>query len=113
METGESLIESIVEKAEAYGKTTYELSKLKVLEMTTQVATTLVSRLAVIIIVSFFTIILSVGIALLLGEMLGKTYYGFFIVAAFYLAVGIVFYFFLRKWVKRPLSELIIKQVLQ
>lgn len=113
METGESLIESLFEKAEAYAKTTYDLSKLKVLETTTQVAATLVSRLSVIIMFSLFTIVLSIGIALLLGESLGKIYYGFFIVAAFYLVAGIVFHFFLRKWIKRPLSELIIKQSLQ
>ncbi|MES1219550.1 MAG: hypothetical protein ABUT20_28870 [Bacteroidota bacterium] len=113
MENREGLIESLFERAETYGKTTYELSKLKVLETTTRVTTTVVSRLGVIIMISLFILILSIGVALLLGEVMGKSYYGFFIVAAFYLVTGIVFYFFLHRWVKKPLSELIIKHSLQ
>ncbi len=113
METPVSLIESLVETAEVYSKTTYELSKLKLLEKTTHVATLAVSRFGVIIIFSLFALVLSVGVALLLGELLGKSYYGFFIVAAFYFVTGIVLHFFLSKWIKKPISDSIIKQVLQ
>lgn len=113
METPENSIETLFERAEAYGKTTYELSKLKILDLSTQLATTLVSRLAVIKFISLFAFVLSIGIALLLGEVLGRAYYGFFIVAVFYLVAGVVFYFFLGKWIKKPLSEFIIKQSLQ
>lgn len=113
METPVSLIESLFERAEAYGKTTFELSKLKLLEKTTIVVTSLISRLIVNIIIFLFTLVLSIGIALLLGELLGKSYYGFFIVAAFYLVVWIVLHFFLHKWIKKPISDLIIKQALQ
>ena len=113
METPVSLVESLFEKVEVYGKTTFELSKLKALENTTHVVTSLVSRLSVIIMLSLFTLVLNIGIALLLGELLGKSYYGFFIVAAFYLIAGIVFHFFLHKWIKKPISDLIITQALQ
>jgi hypothetical protein len=102
-----------VERAEVYGKTSYELSKLKLLETTTKVVTSAVSRLGVIIMFSLFAFILSIGIALLLGELLGKSYYGFFIVAAFYFVAGIVFHFFLRKWIKKPVCDSIIKQAFQ
>jgi len=113
METQANLIESLLEKAEGYGKTTYQLAKLKVVETTTKVVPILVSRLSVIIIISQFVLVFSIGVALMLGDFLGKIYYGFFIVAAFYLVAGVVFHFFLRKWVKRPFSKLIIKQMLQ
>jgi len=113
METPASIIETLFEKAEAYTKTTYELSKLKSLETSTRVATSLISRLSVIIMLSLFALVLNIGIALLLGEMLGKSYYGFFIVAAFYLVAGIVLHFFLLKWIKKPLSDLMITQALQ
>jgi hypothetical protein len=113
METPTSLIGTLFERAETYGKTTYQLSKLKILEMAAHVVTSLVSKLSVIVMLSMFAFILSIGIALLLGELLGKSYYGFFIVAAFYFVAGLVFHFFLRKWIKKPVSGIIIKQALQ
>jgi|SRR6185503_3811149 len=113
METPASTIETLFEKAEAYSKTSYELAKLKSLETTTTVATYLISRLSVIIMISLFALVLNIGIALLLGEVFGKTYYGFFVVAAFYLVAGLVLHYFLHQWIKKPLSDLIITQALQ
>ena len=113
MEPQTGLIELLFEKAETYSQTTIELTKLKVLETTTHVATSLISRLSVIIMLSIFVLVFNIGIALMLGEFLGKSYYGFFIIAALYLVAGIVFHFFLRKWIQKPVSELIIRQALQ
>ena len=113
METPANLIESLIEKAEIYGKTTFELSKFKALDASTRIATSVISRITVIIMLSFFLMVLSIGIALLLGELLGKSYYGFFIVSILYLIAGLLFHFFLYKWIKKPLSNSIIKQVLQ
>jgi len=103
----------LFEKAETFGKTTYELSKLKALETTTVVASSIVARLSVVLMLSIFTLVFNIGVALYLGDLLGKSYYGFFIVAAFYLIAGIVLHFFLHKWIKKPLADLIISQALQ
>lgn len=108
----EGSIKSLFEIAEAYGKTTYELSKLKLLKATIIVISSLVSRLAVILTLTLFTLVLNIGIALLLGELLGHLYYGFFIVAVLYLIAGVIMHFFLYQWIKKPISKLIIKQVL-
>ncbi|NTW24303.1 MAG: hypothetical protein HGA37_06360 [Lentimicrobium sp.] len=113
METPSSSIESLFEKAEAYGRTTYELSKLKLLETTNIVVTSIIARLSVILMISMFSFVVSIALALWLGDILGKAYYGFFIVAGFYLLAGIILHFSLHKWVKKPISELIIKQALQ
>lgn len=113
METPGDSIESLFERAEAYGRTTYELSKLKLLETTNIVVTSLIARLSVILMISMFSFVLSMGVALWLGDLLGKSYYGFFIVAIFYLLAGLILHFFLHRWVKKPISELIIKQALQ
>lgn len=113
METPSGPIESLFEKVETYGKTTYELSKLKLLETSTVVVSSLLARLSVVIMLSMFALVLSVAVALFLGEVLGKSYYGFLIVAAFYLLAGIVLHFFLHRWIKEPISEIIIKQALQ
>ena len=113
METQASSIELLFERVEIYGKTTYELSKLKVLETAVSIATSLVSRLSVIIMISIFALVFNIGIALYLGELLGKSYYGFFIVAGFYMLAGIVLHFFLYRWIRKPMSNLIITQALQ
>ncbi|MEQ8812821.1 MAG: hypothetical protein RIE59_27360 [Imperialibacter sp.] len=113
METVRNSFETLFERLEAYGKTTIELSKLKSLEMSTVVASSLLSRLAVILVFSTSTLVLSIGVALWLGELLGRTYYGFFVVAGFYLFAGIIFHFYLHQWINRPVSTLIIKQALQ
>ena len=113
METPADSIESLFERAETYGRTTYELSKLKLLETTNIVVTSLIARLSTILMVAMFSFVLSIAVALWLGDLLGKAYYGFFIVAGFYLLAGIILHFSLHRWVKTPISELIIKQALQ
>lgn len=113
MDTTSNVFESLFEKAETFGKTTYELSKLKALETTAVVASSLVARLSVVLMLSIFTLVFNIGVALYLGDLLGKSYYGFFIVAAFYLIAGIVLHYFLHKWIKKPLADLIISQALQ
>jgi len=113
METPADSIESLFERAETYGRTTFELSKLKLLETTNIVVTSLIARLSTILMVAMFSFVLSIAVALWLGDILGKAHYGFFIVAGFYLLAGLVLHFFLHRWVKTPISELIIKQALQ
>jgi hypothetical protein len=113
METTTNSIESLYEKAQAYGKTTYELSKLKLLETTNIVVTALIARLSVMLMIAMFSFVLSIAVSLWLGDLLGKSYYGFFVVAGFYFIAGIILHFFLHRWVKKPISELIIKQALQ
>lgn len=113
METPANSFESLIERVEAYIKTTYELSKLKLLQATTVIVAAVLVRISVIIMISLFALVMTIGVALWLGEILGKVYYGFFIVAGFYLLAGIVSYFFLEKWIKKPVSELIIKQALK
>ena len=113
METPANFIEELFERAEVFGKTTYVLSKFKTLKTTTSVVTALISRLSVIMMISMFILILNIGIALFLGEILGKTYWGFFIVAGLYLLAAIVFHLFMSNWIKKPLFDLIIKKALQ
>ncbi|MDD3721833.1 MAG: hypothetical protein PHW92_04990 [Lutibacter sp.] len=113
MSTSKSLIELLFEKIEEYGKTNYELIKFKLLRTVAIIVPSLISRLIVVLLFFFFALILSVGIALFLGEIFGNLYVGFFIVAAFYLVIGIVFYFFLYNWIKKSIGDSIVKQILK
>jgi ABC-type dipeptide/oligopeptide/nickel transport system permease component len=113
METVKGLTKTLIEQVGNYSKTTLEITKLKTLYTSSHVATSLISRLSVIIMVSLFALILNIGIALYLGEKLGKNYYGFFIVSAFYLLAALILHFFLAHWIKKPISDLIITQALK
>jgi hypothetical protein len=112
MEDQASLINTLFEKAEHYTKTSAELYKLKVIDKSADVISTLTVRLAIIVFITLFFLIMNTGVALWLGEVLGKVYYGFFIVAGFYALVGILLYAFRNKWIKVPLRNSIITQVL-
>ncbi len=105
-------MEPLFVRAEEFGKTSLELIKLKAVDKTADVASTLISRGAVVLTLSMFTIIVNVGIALWLGDILGKSYYGFFCVAAFYCVLGVILYFFAHNWIKRSISGSIITQML-
>lgn len=113
MESPVSSVETLIEKLEAYTKTSLELAKLKSVTAAATVVTELISRLSVIVLVSLFVLVLNIGIALWLGELLGKIYFGFFIVAGFYLIAAAIMHFFLHKWLRWPVSKLIITKALQ
>jgi hypothetical protein len=113
MDTPATIIESLYEKGEAYGKTSLELAKLKSIESASRISSTLVSRLCVIIMFTLFALTFNIGVALWIGALLGRAYYGFFIVAGFYLLIGVLFHYTLYGWIKKPLSDLIISQALQ
>jgi polyferredoxin len=59
-----------------------------------------------------FMLMISVGAAFWLGEILGKVYYGFLCVGGFYGVLGLVLYFILHKWVKERTSDAIITRIL-
>jgi fatty acid desaturase len=113
MEDNAKLIESLIEKAADYGKTTFELAKLKALDKTSDIASSFIPHSVVFILIASFLLFLNFGLAYWVGEILGKIYLGFFIVAAFYVITGLVLHFFFHKRIKNHVWNYIIKQVLK
>jgi len=111
MATKENFIEPLLERAEQFSKTSFELFKLKSIEKTADVTSTLTSRLLSVIVFSLFTLTLNIAIALWLGDLLGKNYYGFLAVAVFYGLIGIIL-FFIHPLIKTRVNNSIIKQML-
>ncbi|MEP6805459.1 MAG: phage holin family protein [Flavobacterium sp.] len=109
--TNENL--NLYEKAENYAKTSLELIKLKTVSAVADVLSTLTSRIAVGAVVAFFTLFLNIGISLWLGKVLGEYYYGFFIVALFYLIVAIVMHTMQHKIIKTPIGNMIVTSILK
>lgn len=107
-----SSFEELLDSTQAYSKTSLEIAKLKGLNSTAKVVSTLAARLLLVISIIIFTVILSIAIALWLNVELDKPYYGFFIVAAFYFVLSILMYFFLPKIITKPVSNIIISEAL-
>ena len=112
MEEIKNSLNSLLDSAEEYGKTSIELLKLKALDQTTEVVSSLISRTIAIFIVFMFFLIATIGLAIWLGEITGKYSYGFFIVAAFYGITGVIL-FLMNKRIKLSISNSIIKQFLK
>ena len=108
METEPTLIESLLASIESYVKTTYQLTKLKAVEKITLILTSLMSWVIIGVVMLLFALFSSIGLALYLGDLLGKTYYGFFSMAILYLALGGILHFFLLKWLRKAIAQLII-----
>jgi len=113
MEDNTKLIESLLERATEYGKTTYELVKLKALDKTSEVVSSFIPHTIVIVLIVSFMLFLNLGLAFWLGGILGKTFYGFFAVAAFYGLIGIIIHFFMHKWLKKLVFNYIVKHMLK
>ena len=113
MEASSGSAELLFDSLETYSKTTIELAKLKALEALSKGIAALFARLGVVVMLLLFVVLLSIGVAMLLGDLLGKPYYGFFIVAGFYLIAGLLSHFFLYQWIKAPIGNTLINQVLQ
>jgi len=111
MEDNAKLIESLFERATEYGKTSYELMKLKTIAKTSDLVSSFIPHAVIFVLVSSFLLFLNLGLAFWLGEILGKVYYGFFVIASFYGILGIVLHFFLHNWFKRIVDTYIIKRV--
>lgn len=113
MEDNAKLIEKMLERAIEYGKTSFELAKLKALDKTSDVFSSLAFHSVSFVLIVSFMLFLNLGLAFWLGDILGSSSYGFFIVGGFYLLSAIVVYLFMRKWIIRTTRDFIIKRLLK
>ena len=110
METKTNLVEPILEKVEAYTQTSFEIIRLKELAKTADAASTLFSRSLFTIMVSLFIFTVNIAIALWLGDLLGKLYYGFLVIAGCY-ALAAVILLIVHPFIKKRFNNAIIKQL--
>ena len=111
MEEKATMIESLFQKTEAWAKTNLELFRLKAIDKSADAISSVTAKIVfyVIILIALFS--LNTGLALWIGEMMGKLYYGFFIVAAFYVIIGLIV-FFAPGIVKSPVNDAVIIKML-
>lgn len=105
------LVESLLESTIKYVVAELELLKLKTLDKTSDVVSTLIPHAVVFLILGLFLLFLNLGLAFWLGNILGNNFYGFFVIAAFYAIAGLVVHFFMHKWIKRKIGNYLVKQM--
>ena len=113
MEDNNTSIEMLIERTTDYAKTSLELAKLKTLDKTSDLVSSVIPHSIEFIILGTFIIFLNLGIAFWLGEILGGIYFGFFVIAGFYLLCGLIVHFLMYNKLKSLISNYIIKQILK
>lgn len=106
-------IESLLESAADYGRTSYDLVKFKTIYKTSDVVSSLIPHAIVFLILMSFLLFLNLGVAFYLGEIFGNIFYGFFVVALFYGIIGLAVHFLMHDRIKTKISNYIIKQALK
>ena len=112
MENQSSSIESLIDRVKSYAETRIDLLKLKAIDKSSSFLSTLVTMIVLGMVGLIFIILLNIGLALYIGSLVGNAYYGFFIVAGFYLIAGLVIFVCRDKWLKTPVSNVMIKNLL-
>ncbi|MFT3936672.1 MAG: phage holin family protein [Chitinophagaceae bacterium] len=112
MEASPNHFETLLSQAGDYATTKAELFKLKVADKASDTVSDAASTIVVLLMFCFFLLCASIGLALLLGEWLGKNYYGFFVVTGLYGIAGIIIHFNRKHLVKTPVSNFIISKIL-
>lgn len=106
-------VETLLEKVEDYSKVTAELFNLNVIDKSVELTSSFVAQLVIFVIVALFTLIINIGIALWIGDILGKSYFGFFAIAAAYLIIALLLIYFRNRWIKTLLGNYMITQMLK
>jgi hypothetical protein len=89
------------------------LWKLKTVDTLSDSVSDLAAGLGIISILALFALIMSIGLALLIGDWLGKDFYGFFVIGGVYGIVGLVCYANRGKWLKEPVGNMLVKKLLK
>ena len=106
-------IKTLIDKSKDYLETKIELARLKTIDKSADVLSAVVVIVSMIFIGSLFIIMISIGISLFLGSILGAYHYGFFIMGGFYAIVLLLIYLQREKWIKTPISNELINKTLK
>ena len=103
----------LFEKAGEYAETQLLLFKYKAVDTGAEVISSLMAKLAVVMLLATFLLILSIGLALWIGYLLGQSYYGFLIVAGVYGLAALLLHSLGDQLIKQPVTDAIIRKILK
>jgi hypothetical protein len=106
-------IKTLIDKSKDYLETKMELTKLKTIDKSADVLSSVFVMVSIIFIASLVIVFISIAFALLLGKLVGSNYNGFFIVGGFYALILLIIYFQRDKWIKTPIANGLINKMLK
>jgi hypothetical protein len=106
-------IEMLFERTQDYTNSSIELFKLNAIDKIADITASITFRLAFGLIVAMFSLFINIGISLYIGKLIGENYLGFLIVSGFYLFIAILLFVFRNRFIKIPITNLIIKKLLE
>ena len=112
MTTHTGSLKSLLEKTHDYVETRIDLVKLKTIDKSSDVISSVAVSVAILLGVLFFIGMMSIGLAIYLGHVLGKLHYGFFIVGGLYAIIILILYAARHRWIKTPVYNGIVKKIL-
>lgn len=106
-------VSGIFDQLGDYAQTQSKLLKYRAIQSGAEFVSSLIAKLVVVLLMFSFIIFLNIGLAFWIGDLLGHTYYGFFIMAGAYGLIGLLIHIFRNKWMKTPLNNLIVRNILK
>ena len=104
-------IKDFMAETKDLSKTQIELLELYAIEKIASILSILAVRILIFMMVVLSALIVTMGIAVWTGEMLGRYFYGFFIMGGVYIFASVVLYIFRDQWIKVPIYNFIILQL--
>ena len=107
-----ALIESLFNQSKEYASNRLDLLKLKSIDKTSSVASAVITGVVLFVVFFIFFVVLNIGIALLIGDLVDRSWLGFLILAAVYGIAGFVLFSKRNKIFKTPVTKMIIGKFL-
>jgi len=111
MENNPNNVEDLFEKFKDYADVRINLFKLKSIQKISGFTSTLMTTLILLFLLSGVLLCITIGLSMLIGVLIGNTYAGFFIVGGVYIIIGLIFYSQREKLIKTPVSNKLIKEL--
>jgi hypothetical protein len=106
-------IKSLIDKSKDYLETKIELTKLKTIDRSADILSSVIVMVSMIFLGSLFIIFISIALALMIGQWLGTVQYGFLIMGGFYALLLLLIYLRREKWIKTPIANGLINKMLK
>jgi ABC-type uncharacterized transport system fused permease/ATPase subunit len=113
MDTPTENLKSLFADAGEYMKMKSELWKLKLIDKTSDIVSSVIEKVILAFLGFMFFILLNIALALLIGHWLGNSFYGFFVMAGFYVIVGLIVKIAGDRLFKIPIANSMIQKFLK
>lgn len=113
MENITTNIDLLFKKGKEYVDINLELIKLNSIDKIADILSSLVSRMVLFVFVVMFILLINIALSLYLGELLGKDYLGYLVVAIAYLFLIIIVNHHRDRIIKMPITNLVIAKLLK